>query len=614
MKDRSASYRYASADGMTASNLLEFLAQGGEDETSMRELAAALLDYVRARKDCADFRAAYLVRVLYSFGERIPPDLYDEIASALLGFPYEDCGGHGMCTWTENHRLYAAGTEYLLAQMFPEAAFGDGRGHDHHLRHAEEELRAGLGEIVKYGFSEWGSNNYYSETMAGLANLVQFARDDDIRGSAREALLMMTYEILSQSFFSDGYVFGPACARAYADNKTSSDIGSYVEPQTMAMRGEDVRRFKEKEGCMILLLRARLADGTPFFAIPEAWIGLPDTDGREIALMQGVDIAEYGREGLAAYSPRSVRYAFKAGAISDWRVICRSMRYLRETGLCENGMLKALKPFAHPFFYRTGLLRILKRMIPSGFDGAAMEKGRVYTYACRDYSVSAAFDYRVGQVLFQQNSLAVNLSYKISLFATEPYAGPEKTGFPGYWVGSARAPRAAAYRNLALCIFELRRVKKECRYTHLFFPVGLFDETDLSRTDEGILFGRAGRVNVCVRTNPGVSFVPAEESAARDRAMFGDGKVPAGYFAGEYDLINRAKGLHYYVFEVDDRTDFAEFREKAAKRRLAVSEKDGTVSYGLYDCRLAYGGAFTVGGREFSPDFRRPRDVIGETV
>jgi hypothetical protein len=96
--------------------------------------------------------------------------------------------------------------------------------------------------------------------------------------------------------------------------------------------------------------------------------------------------------------------------------------------------------------------------------------------------------------------------------------------------------------------------------------------------------------------------------------MFGDGKVPAGYFAGEYDLINRAKGLHYYVFEVDDRTDFAEFREKAAKRRLAVSEKDGTVSYGLYDCRLAYGGAFTVGGREFSPDFRRPRDVIGETV
>ena len=606
MKDRSASYRYESADGQRASNLLEFLAQGGTDETSIRELGAALLNYVLSRKDCADFRAAYLVRILYSFGDAVPGDLYDDIARALLDFPYEDCGGHSMCTWTENHRLYAAGTEYLLAQLFPDAVFGDEKACEYHLRHAEKELKAGLAEVLKYGFSEWGSNNYYSETMAGLANLVQFVKDDAIRESARRALLMMCHDILSQTFYSGGYVYNPACARAYADNKVSADIGSYIEPQTMAMRGENVTRFKEKEGCMVLLLKAKGKDGKPLFTIPDEWKALPDKDDREIALMQGVDIDEYGREGLADYSQQNVRFAFKAGAVSDYRVICNSMRYLNETGLIENGMLKSLRPFAKPFLYRSGLLKLMKRCVPVGFDGAAMEKGRVYTYLRHDYSVSAAFDYRVGQVLFQQNVLAVNLSYRISLCVTNPFSECGKTGSPGYWVGSGIAPRAAAYRNVAMCIFDMNSSKRGFKYTHLFFPVRLFDETDITRAGEGILLGRTGNVNVCVRTNPGAAFVPAEESAKKDAAMFADEKVPAGYFGGEYDFVNRAGGPHYYVFEVDDTLSFEDFKAQTAGRSLEFSKEKKAVSYRLYDCCLEYGGAFTVGGREFTPDFKRP--------
>lgn len=614
MKDRSASYRYESANGQKASNLLEFLAQGGTDETSIRELGARLLDYVLSREDCADFRAAYLIRILYSFGDQIPRDLYDDIAQALLDFPYEDCGGHSMCTWTENHRLYAAGTEYLLAQLFPDAIFGDGKGFTYHSLHAAKDLIAGLSEMLKYGFAEWGSNNYYSETMAGLTNLVQFAEADTIREPARKALLMMCYDILSQTFYSGGYVYNPACGRAYADNKVSSDIGSYIEPQTMAMRGENVTRFKEKEGCMVLLLKAKNKDGSPVFTIPKEWLALPDKDNREIAFMQGVDIDEYAREGLARYTPANVRFAFKAGAISDYRVICHSMRYLHETGLIDNGMLKQLKPFAKPFFYRTGLLKAMKRFVPVGFDGSAMEKGRVYTYLRRDYSVSAAFDYRAGQVLFQQNSLAVNLSYKISLCVTNPFSECGKKGSPGYWIGSGIAPRAAAYRNFAVCIFDMSRANRKFKYTHLFFPVMLFDETDLTGLGEGVLIGRTGNVNVCVRTNPGAAFVSPVESLEKDVAMYQDGKVPEGYFGGEYDLVNREKGPHYYVFEVDDTLSFEDFKTEMAGRSLEFSEEKKAVSYSLNDCRLEYDGAFTVGGREFSPDFRRPWDIIGNRV
>ena len=51
-----------------------------------------------------------------------------------------------------------------------------------------------------------------------------------------------------------------------------------------------------------------------------------------------------------------------------------------------------------------------------------------------------------------------------------------------------------------------------------------------------------GSVNVCVRTNPGAFFLTAEESANEDVSMYQDGKIPKGYFKGEYDLINRAEG------------------------------------------------------------------------
>ena len=658
MRDRSASYRYMSANGMPASNLLEFLAHGGGDETQMRELAGNLLAYVNERRDCADFRAAYLIRILYSYEDLLPRDLAEEIKSALLAFPYEDCGGHSMCTWTENHRLYAAGTEYLLARKLEkdrktkcpaetardgctgldagncddascgdgrktdnaicedrgetnDTIFGDGRDSAYHRKHAADELLRELDAMLKYGFAEWGSNNYYSETMAGLANIVQFIEEEAIRTKAEKVLLMMVYDILSQTSCNGGYIYNPACARAYADNKVSSEIGNYLEPQIRAMRGEKVNKFKEKEGCMILLLEARKENGEPIFEIPQEWLSLPDTDGRETALMQGVDIDEYGQEGLAAYSRENVRFAFMAGAISDHRVICHSMRYLCESGLIDNGMLKKLKPFAKPILYRTGILKALKRMVPNSFDGAAMEKGRVYTYACRNYSISAAFDYRVGQVLFQQNSLALNLSHRISIFANNPYSGPGKIGSPGYWIGSGIAPRAAAYRNFAACMFDLRHASKGQQYTHLFLPVSLFDQTDLSRIGEGIVFARTGPVNLCVRTNPGVAFRPAEESLRDDVAMYQDEKVAKGYYISEYDLINRAEGLHYYVFEVDDTMSFEEFMNIQQGRKLDFQPKIGTLSYSCYDCSLKYDGEFTVGGEEFVPDFRRPLNLIG---
>lgn len=612
MRDRTNDYKYRSVGDLFAAGLLEYLAQGGTDANDIAALADKDLQYIHSRKDCSDFRVAYFVRVLYSFEDRLPQKVRDDTVSELLSFPYEDCGGHGMCTWTENHRLYAGGSEYLLAQKFPEAVFGDGRGSGYHIRHAAEFLKGWFANTEKYGLCEWGSNNYYSETMAGLANIIQFVGDRELAESAKRVLTTILFDIFSQTAFHNGYMYNPACARAYADNKVSSKYGNYEETVLRAILGEDIRQYKDKEGCVILLLQAKDAQGKPLYSVPDKLLALLKQEEKEIAMAQGVDIADYPREGLDKYSPENVRYAFEGGAFSDWRTINNTMRYMRESGLIHNDMLAGLMPLSNPILTRTGLLKLVKKHKPVAFDGAAMEEGRVYTYTNRNYSVSAAFDYRVGEISYQQNSLAVNLSHEISLFANSPVKEMQKTGSPGYWIGSGTTPRAAAYRNIAASIFDVKHAKLGLPETHLFFPTGLFDEVDLTGLDNGILLGAAGTVNVCIRTNPGVRFVSAGESLREDRAMYQDEKLPAGYYDREYDLINRSEGYHFYLYEVDNTMTFDAFRHAMRGKQLRFDGETSELDYGSGGFRLSYKGAFLVNGQEIKPRFERPGTLLKE--
>ena len=62
------------------------------------------------------------------------------------------------------------------------------------------------------------------------------------------------------------------------------------------------------------------------------------------------------------------------------------------------------------------------------------------------------------------------------------------------------------------------------------------------------------------------------------------------------------------MFEVDDTLSFEDFKKQMSERQLVFSSEKKAVSYSLYDCSLEYGGAFTVGGKEFVPDFKRPAE------
>lgn len=611
MRDRSVDYRFRLSDDCYTSNLLEYLYMGGNDEDTIRILANSQLDYLRTRKDCSDFRAAYIAREWYSYEDRLPLDLRDTIVRELLDYPYEDCGGHNMCTWTENHRLYTAGTEYMVAAKCPERIFGDGKDAMYHLAHAKRELNNILTHIHKYGFAEWGSNNYYSETMAGLCNLVQFVSECEINKKARKALLMLIEEIMSQTVESEGeYIYNPACGRAYVDNKAGSTIGNYLGPQIRAIRGEKVNYFKEKEGCMILLLEAKDESGNPIFEVPDNIRLLPDKRDREVCLKQGINLDDYKNEGLDGYSTDNVRLAMEAGAISDYRVIRNTARYLRETGMISNGMLKNVVFLNSKFLYNTGLLKAFKKLFTIGFDGTAMEMGNTYTYAAKNYSLSAAYDYRVGLPLYQQNSLAINIAKDISLFTTHPYCGSSRGGSPSYWIGSATAPRAVAYKNFAAEIYDIRHAGLGLKMSHLFFPCEKFSKTDLSHMENGILLGSKAGVNVCVFTNPDVHFVPIEISKKEDRMFCNDIKIPTDYFTKEYDLVNNSKGYHYYFFIVDSTASFDDFCKTIFGGDTVFEPLNGKLKYKGIVYEFSYKGPFKVNDEEFIPEFERPgRDL-----
>lgn len=610
MRDRTNDYRYETPQG-PASNLLEYLMLGGREMSVIRELADHYLDRVNSRVDCADFTAAYMIRILFCFENEIGEELTSEFEKALLAFPYSDCGGHSMCTWTENHRLYTAGTEHLLAQRLQDTVFGDGGSSFEHYVHSSGIILEWCESVEKYGFSEWGSNNYYSETMAAIANILQFSTDYDIHDAAKRAMELLLTDIFSRTHYNEGYIFNPACARAYADNRTSSMLGNYVGEQIKALLGEKLTRFKEKEGCVFALMQSRSRQGEPAFTVPDKLLRYLREQEKENAVVQGVDIASYRSEGLDEYSGENLRYAFAAGAISDYRLICRSMRYLRETGMIENGMLAKMKPFGNPLLWRTGLLRLIKRFVPVVWDASAMEQGRVYTYTRPGYSLSAAFNYHVGQASFQQNSFAVNISQKISLFANSPFKAASRTGSPGYWTGSGTSPQAAAYRNVLMSIFDPKHARFGEKRTHLFFPTGLFDRADLCGLDEGILLARTGNVNICIRTNPGVYFISAGESLANDRALYQDMKIPEKFYNMEYDLMNEAKGYHWYVFEVDDTLGFDDFRQKMLSRKFIFDEKNAAAQYfAEHAYRLSFRGEFSIDGKAFEPEFVTPAQLL----
>ena len=168
------------------------LAAGGQPHLA---IFYAALDYIEARRDCADFVLHAILRLLHQFSGWMPAALRDRARDVLLGFQYwpDECGpiwsgaaesgpaergaagcvAGEMCTWTENHQILFAAGAYLAGHLFPDDLFAaSGRtGRDQAMHHAPR-IRRWLQLRFETGFSEWLSHVYYDEDIVALLSLV----------------------------------------------------------------------------------------------------------------------------------------------------------------------------------------------------------------------------------------------------------------------------------------------------------------------------------------------------------------------------------------------------------------------------------------------------------
>src|SRR5215211_3847237 len=115
------------------------LSQGPLDE----QLWRASIELVDARRDCADFALAGLLRVLYRYraSPLLAPEQRAELERAVLGFCYwyDQPGVGNMCFHTENHQILFHSGELLAGQLFRGETFpNSGQSGAWHAAHGAE--------------------------------------------------------------------------------------------------------------------------------------------------------------------------------------------------------------------------------------------------------------------------------------------------------------------------------------------------------------------------------------------------------------------------------------------------------------------------------------------
>jgi len=184
------------------------------------------LALVEARRDCADFSLAGLLRLELlglSTGEEKA-----EIRRAALAFRYwsDEPGRDAMCFHSENHRLLFHGCQMLAGLLYPDATFSNsGKTGREQVEVALARVAEWLEVIERRGFEEFNSATYLPITVGAMLNIVDFSPDPGLsRRMARQ--IDRIFADLAQHAFAGG-VISPQ-GRIYRDVLFPEEAGTQV--------------------------------------------------------------------------------------------------------------------------------------------------------------------------------------------------------------------------------------------------------------------------------------------------------------------------------------------------------------------------------------------------
>ena len=608
-----------------------------EDADTVSQNLEGALERIDIREDCADFTAAGLIRFYIENKHRLADKNKEEIKASLTGFKYwmdqYDGRSDGMCHWSENHQILFATTEYLVGAEWPDAIFADGNTGREHIEFAKERIEAWMSQRFYYGFNEYYSNNYYPEDIAPMANFIQFARGEDADMVDRMKIVMdiIWIDIATQSWKytdKDGntqYAFVSASGRMYMDNKCSDDTGNRLRPyiNLVLENGDDYKSVSNRFFVCFKRMYEAEVNGEPIYRVPEVIKAIFDDPAKEqiVKSSNGITLDELVSDGFVGEEVHQIMMQTGMEAFSNSQVIDNSIRYLNENKLFKNEFLNDFKLVNLWPLTLTKSLGFLSGILNPSTDGKAIQRANVYTYQTPYYSMSTSQEHFAGDYADQHQINVSNLGGDLSIFTAQPMRNNTRGQ---YWVGYGRLPYSVQDKNVNISIYTIPKSAgmlepHVVKYTHAYFPVGLFDEVNLDHMAEGYVFGRRGDSYIMLRAMSDGSGTLAfkndmagvsGEDIVADMGKIKDSVRELIEASGDlrYDLIFEGGTSHAWVTELGSIEESGSFDSFVSKMLANNCEYDDmTVRYesGNRAFNVKYGVHFTINGEKIDTNYAR---------
>ena len=464
------------------------LAQRGEPVPPLDEpLLHDALNHMAARRDCGDFLANAIIRIVYQYFDSplLSDSLRTRIEEVLLSWMYwlDEPGEETCCCLSENHQILYHTAELLAGQKYPNRLFTNiNRLGIFHRDLARAKIHRWLNWRLRFGFSEWNSN-YYDEDLAALANLMDFAHDPEIRSKARNLIDILLLQMAQHSHHG---VLGSSTGRIYETSILKPDATVLAAVQWLCWG-----RSTYENNLSMSAINLALSRYEPPAML--AAIALDEPAEAEFRERHGVDVEEAAHFSLRVDSPAD--FPFFANMAQHRAVIETARAYVpRKHGNADWGIQFALE-YYHACEQRG-------ETFDPDTNPTALSAANLYTFRTPEFMLSCAQDYRKGKPGYQQHVWQATLSKSALIFTTAPR--PERNSRPGHWAGNALLPRAVAHRNVLLSIYriiprpQLGMQPLPHRFaTHAYFPTWAFDETI---EQNGWYFARKGEGFIALRS------------------------------------------------------------------------------------------------------------------
>ncbi len=483
------------------------LAAGG---TPHEGIFHAALDFIDARKDCADFVLHGILRLLYMVDGRYSKldnsntriskiefsnNILERARTTTLSFKYfpNEPGVDSLCTWTENHYILYTSAAYLAGQMFPNEVFtNSGETGKEKVELNRKRILRWLDLRFHTGFSEWLSHVYYDEDLTALLALYDFAHDKEIRRKAEMVIHLLLLDMALNSFRG---VFGSTHGRAYENTKKWASNEGTTDTSKLLFGMGIFSNFDNMSAIAFALSGYRVPK-----VIEE--VGRNSISPYENRQRMGIKLAEMEKWGIYPNNFEDGMLYLTLEAYLHPKTISNTTRMFDTCNWWENSFLSPFKPFRG--LLKTlnvmGGLPLLARFVERDACRNTREEVNIYTYKTPDYMLSTAQDYRKGYGGDQQHIWQATLGADAVCFTTHPAKIEGVT--PNYWAGSGLLPRAAQYKNVAVIIYNIEKIPAlyvpiKHFFTHAWFPRDKFDEV---LETKGWIFARKGKGYIALRS------------------------------------------------------------------------------------------------------------------